>query len=135
MLRIDTTAYATVAKGDFRRERRDCSVRAFAVAMGVPYEEAHAAFKRHGRKDHMGTPVFVSHWVHTEAGMTRIDPRMPTLTQFIRENPKGRFVVHRRGHAFAVIDGVVHDWGHGTGARTRVQRAWRAPTNGIALKF
>ncbi len=23
---------------------------------------------------------------------------------------EGRFTVHRRGHAFAVIDGVVHDW-------------------------
>ena len=49
--------------------------------------------------------------------------RYPTLAQFIRTHPKGRFILHRRGQAFALIDGVVHDRAVGTGPRSRIRRA------------
>lgn len=31
--------------------------------------------------------------------------------------------MYRRGHAFVLIDGVVHDWMHGTGPRSRIIKA------------
>lgn len=132
MIRIDSTAYSTVANGDFPTERRDCSVRALAIALGIPYREAHESFRIAGRRHGEGTPLVISAWVHKRHGMETMRPFRPTLAQFLRENPKGRFVVHRRGHAFAIIDGVVHDWERGTGARSRIQNAWRVPTNGLA---
>lgn len=32
-----------------------------------------------------------------------------TITQFIKKHPKGRFFCVHRGHAFAIIDGVLYD--------------------------
>lgn len=47
------------------------------------------------------------------------------LAAFIAAYPTGSYVVHRRGHAFAVIDGVLRDWDSGTGPRSIIQAAWR----------
>lgn len=114
-------AYSTpvAASGD----RNDCCVRALSVAANLPYEQCHALMAKHGRKNGKGTPYATSDAVHAELGheVTRHRGLGPTLAQFIRANPKGRFVVHRKWHAFALVDGVVHDWYRSrTGSRSRV---------------
>ena len=47
------------------------------------------------------------------------------LETFLHVAPKGRFVVHKVGHAFAVVDGVVHDWENTTRPTTRIMRVWK----------
>lgn len=130
-VRKNSTAYS--AQG-FPFEKLDCSVRALAVASDMPYADAHALFKQAGRKDKRGTPTQVSVRVHAGLGYEKlalyrdapgIIAVFPTLAQFIRTHRRGRFILHRRGHAFALINGVVHDWSNGTGARSRIKVAWR----------
>lgn len=36
--------------------------------------------------------------------------KKPTVAQFIKAYPTGRWFVATKDHAFAIIDGVVHDW-------------------------
>lgn len=115
-------------------EKLDCSVRALAVAADISYDEAHAALKEAGRPDGKRTPHATSRELYRKLGFRCCIIRQGgiachglrmTLMQFIAANPRGRFIVHRRGHAFAVLDGVVHDWARGTGPRSRVTNAWQ----------
>ena len=58
--------------------------------------------------------------------MVRItEPVGWTILEFIRLAPKGAFVLHRRGHAFAVVEGVLHDWADGTEEKSRIVDVWR----------
>lgn len=125
-MRVETTAYSA-PQGD----RNDCSVRALSIAANMPYADAHRLFALAGRRDGRRTPVFVTAGIHERLGYTRIPTvgsthygTQMTVAQFLRAHPRGRYVLHRRSHAFAVVDGVVHDWASGTGTRSRVQRAW-----------
>lgn len=138
-LRKTSEAYATCRPKDssaFAGETNDCSVRAFSLALNIPYAEAHALCAKHGRQYGKGTLWWTSHKVAWDCDMVPVltydayaprGARYPTLAQFIKEYPKGHFYLIRRGHAFALIDGVVHDWTHGTGARSRILRAYKAP--------
>jgi hypothetical protein len=109
---------------------RDCSVRALAVASGKSYGECHALFACAGRAPNCGTSVAASRFIHEETlGYKKIDTwtdwmGFPTLHVFVQSHPRGRYILHTRDHAFALIDGVVHDWTNGTGSRGRIVRAW-----------
>ena len=130
-------------------DRGDCAVRALAIATGRPYDECNALYAKHGRKPNHGTPRYVTISVHRAIGSLDVrvlhlgrlgqrlvkparprydglDPRgaYPTRAQFVKKNPKGRYVLLSRGHACALVDGVIHDWASRTsGARTRVLQA------------
>lgn len=120
----------------YRRALMDCVVRAFSVAANRPYAEIHTLCATHGRPYGRGTSNATMRAVAKAMGIQEertllayvsINGRLyrPTLAAFIKANPTGRFVLTRRGHAFALIDGVVHDWAHGTGARSRITKAFR----------
>lgn len=108
------------------RESNDCTVRATSLAMNKPYLEVHKAYEKMGRKPRQG--VTVSTMNKTLQLITSSDRVMirafdePTFAQFAKANPKGRFIVTKRGHAVALIDGVWHD-SHAScaGARCRVK--------------
>lgn len=121
-MRKDSTSYAEVRPV---YDTKDCSVRALAVATGCSYEQASAVFSAAGRVMKKGTSVDVSRKVHeTWLGMLPTNP-IDFVAAFVAANPKGRFILHSKRHAFAVIDGVVHDWEFSrTGPGTRVIRAW-----------
>ena len=102
-------------------EKKDCVVRAISLAVNVAYAEVHAALAAQGRETGKSTYARQTLTVVESYGMQQVPTVRPTLQQFIRENRQGRYVVIRRGHAFALIDGVVHDWnGSKTGPRSRV---------------
>lgn len=112
--------YATVEGG--RSEALDCSVRAVAVATCSDYEQVHALFKKRGRKDRhrissaaLGN-VLTDMIPSTEEYFCPRDIR-PTVNQFVKQHPKGHYVLAVRGHFFAVCDGVVHDWKAGPGRK------------------
>lgn len=92
----------------FLRERRDCTVRATAVALDIPYAEAHAKMKALGRRDCRGVPyeAYIS-----GLGMQRVADWKPrtTLYKALGSLKSGRYVARMRGHVFAVVDGIVHD--------------------------
>lgn len=94
----------------FTDEKLDCAVRATACAMAIPYWQSHAVFSHFGRKprhktygihkilEHLDIHcVLVNYWERT------------SLKVFISNHSKGHFIVFSRGHAFAVIEGIVFD--------------------------
>lgn len=120
-------------------ERADCSVVAWSIARNITYATAHAMFEAAGRKRKHGTflPTTAAvhgwdgHWVESHRagkrgplGTSDGSGRWlrPTLAQFLREHPRGRYVIHVRRHAFAVVDGVVFDYK--LGLRRRIERVW-----------
>jgi len=130
-------------------ETRDCAVRAIAVACCVSYAEAYFACEIAGRRPREATyvpemlgaltlvlgkvPPRIEGTFRHRGGLARRDywsagrsDYMPdTLTQFLAKHPEGHYVLYSYNHAFAVCDGVVHDYQQTTGPRTRIQGGWR----------
>ncbi len=108
-------------------DKDDCSVRALAVACGVPYAVASVALSVTGRRVKQGTDLETTIRLHEEfLGMVRVrSAKGMDLETFCLVAPKGAYVVHKKGHAFAVIDGIVHDWESTTKPSTMVLRVWR----------
>ncbi len=49
-----------------------------------------------------------------------------TVSRFIKDHPKGRYLIGGCGHAFTIIDGVVNDFIHRP--RRHIIQAWRVYT-------
>ena len=122
-MKRDSTAYAEVRP---TWDKRDCSVRAAAVACGMTYEQASVLFAAFGRQLKKGTTIGTSRQVHeAKLKMEYIpDCEMP-LSHFVLLYDTGSYVVHKKSHAFAVVDGTIHDWENGVKGLTKVMRAWR----------
>lgn len=118
-----SVATATATEGF--SERRDCTVRALTNVSGASYSEVHAIFAAHGRKNRRGIVLRkVLQSVASDLGLTaQIVRRSGSVERLLRDFPAGRLVINTRGHAFAVIDGVVHD-SIVTSPLCHVQRAW-----------
>ena len=132
-MKKETTAYAAERPA---WDKDDCSIRALAVATGVPYAAASIAFSSIGRRLKKGTELSLSIKLHEEMlGMKRIESAEGMrLEAFLMLATKGSFVLHKSGHAFAVVEGVVHDWQGTTRAETTVLRAWKV-TEGARAKM
>lgn len=108
------------------KERADCAVRALALVTGMPYKDAHSKFKSLGRKNGRGTRNTYIDTVMTELNFVH-DKGPRTVGQLLQKYRKGNVYVVVRGHAFAVIDGTIHDT-FVTGAKSRILRCYVAPT-------
>lgn len=122
---------STLAKG----EKDDCFVRAVASATDVSYEVAHAYVKDFfGRQDKKGTNFVSTTMMKLEdngmqIGNKEFDVRVlsrneitnkyklhgdivrrkKTVKSFIKDYPKGTYIVGVSKHAFTVIDGILID--------------------------
>jgi hypothetical protein len=116
-----------------RGEHNDCSVRAFAIAACISYEESYELFAGQGRRARRGTlddttRAVISTNIPTARELSQVElkgleaPRL-TIPKFAEKYNKGHFIVHSRNHALAVIDGVIHDWK--LRPRTQVWQAWQ----------
>lgn len=132
----------------YTHETNDCGVRALAEAANVTYAEAHSFWAKLGRQDKGGvyftwfdrflvdsdgkifgkkvtktTVPYHQHethkWDNSKWEYIRHTKRLNVKT-FIQQNPKGRYIILSRGHAKAIIDGVVHDEGDGLYCEIRV---------------
>jgi len=102
-------------------ENNDCAVRAYALFKNVSYKESHDVFKKLGRKDGKGTKT-ASIWDLLGRG-ARKDGQKMTLNALRRLHPTGTVYALKRGHAFTMINGVVHDsWK--VGDKTRIMSYW-----------
>ena len=91
-------------------EYNDCVVRALSLASGISYPAMHKEMAELGRKNRCRTKSFWTDWADEWCGpRVNYEKGKMTVLKFIQLNPKGRFVIRIRGHAFAVIDGVIHD--------------------------
>mgnify|MGYP003624745160 FL=1 len=116
------------------KEKNDCAVKAIAAAAGVSYETSHAFTGEYlMRTRRMGTllGMFLPNITKEPMmlGSKRVEfkslgnikitngyklygevvRRKKTVKSFIKDNPRGSFVVSVAGHALAIVDGVLID--------------------------
>jgi hypothetical protein len=104
-------------------EHNDCAVRAYALFKNIPYNGAHDTFKKLGRRDGHCTK---NHIIYDLLGRdTRKEGTGLTLNQLVAQHPTGRVYGMKRGHAFAIIDGVLHDQWQ-VGGKCRITWYWVA---------
>ena len=117
-----------------QKEKNDCAVKAIAAAAGVSYETSHAFTGEYlKRAEKMGTmlgmflPNITKEPMMLGSKKVEFKPlgkikitngyklygevvrRKKTVKSFIKDNPRGSFVVSVAGHALAVVDGVLID--------------------------
>ena len=112
-------------------ERKDCTVLALSQATPLSYDEAHELLRLNGRRSCHGFnfPAWMNRtqpidgikfieaydWIdysafgYTDMIAGPVKTKNLTLGQFIKSKPAGNYIVITKGHAFAVIDGVIHD--------------------------
>lgn len=93
----------------------DCSVRAVAKALDIPWEAAHARLSLNSflMGDVMSSDIV---WgsVLRQNGFSRQTipdtcPDCYTVQDFCRDHPKGTFVLKSAGHVATVVDGNLYD--------------------------
>lgn len=89
-------------------ENNDCMVQALATVLDKPYFEVHSQLKRMGRRRNCGTPYRICVKAMLMYGIAIANPvhRYITHARFLAQNPKGKFLVMSRSHAWAVKDGI-----------------------------
>ena len=110
----------TAGQGD----KNDCSVRAYMVAACVSYENAYRLFTKHGRGLGKRTRFNTTNAVIRETfpQASYFQPHI-SLKRFVTHHPKGHYILHNKHHAFALCDGVIHDWNKHP--RYKIQVAWK----------
>lgn len=99
------------------RQQSDCTVRALALAVRIPYDEAYAVLAQAGRKS--SERFRFKDWV-TDAevnGKRFIRTTFPSVTgkrrmnpgTFCSSHPAGTYVIQTAKHVAVVIDGVLYD--------------------------
>jgi hypothetical protein len=108
------------------RERNDCTVRAISTVAGVDYATAHAVLKVHGRRTRCAFHLerHVQEITKTFGLRATFMCGSGTLGKFLQGNPAGTFLIRKHKHAFAIIDGVVHDYQPASDLY-RIKQAWR----------
>lgn len=116
------------------KEDNDCTVKALAIALDVPYKLAHRHLQLHcGRRQGKGVvsrkviPQSLKNTPYKVGPYT--NENRVSLSRFCKNHPKGRFYVAISGHAVAVVDGVVYD--HTDSSRRMVKWAIRVYPKGV----
>lgn len=105
------------------REFNDCTVRAFAIVTGLPYDQVWRVLQRAGRKANKG--FHSDRWlvkrkgkafgglfrpIETKGYQDRYSMCPPlTPLNFARCHSKGRFILEHDDHTWAFLDGKHHD--------------------------
>jgi hypothetical protein len=129
----------------FDNEANDCTVRALANAYGMPYKLAHRIMAKQGRKPKAGLHPLETHKALTRLGFTlqgvygttkkarflaRVLECQPkagtTLASLLSSIGLGRYVVTIRGHALAIVNGEVLDYGNNL-ANSHVATVYKLP--------
>lgn len=94
----------------FANEKNDCTVRAAVVRFTTSYARAHELLESVGRLNRRGASLAMLKRLFERMGLEISRPLFrPTLAQFVKDHPQGRFYVVVRGHAIGIVDGVCVD--------------------------
>jgi len=93
------------------KDNNNCTICALSTAAGIPYNEAYEIGIKAGRKNGKGFPTIKLMQTAIENGIkiNRIISDRITVQKFLAKYPTGRFIVRRRNHAFAIINGIIYD--------------------------
>ena len=112
------------------REYGDCVVRSLAVGFGISYDESHKISKEYlGRQNACGVKGFIPKMINpafqtmlkneygVEIEMRNADYankkgeiKKGFVRKFIKDNPRGKFIIAGTKHAWVIEDGEVKDW-------------------------
>ena len=112
------------------KDENYCTIRSIAIAFNLQFEEAYLIGKHAGRKHGQGFHLselmnfMFSKTPYNKIVRVRLKSNGITIRRFIENYPIGKFICGRRGHAFAVIHGEIHDITHNT-ERQIVQEAYK----------
>jgi hypothetical protein len=134
----------------FEDETNDCTVRALANVLGMPYRLAHKIMAAAGRKPKQGMMFDQWHPVCERLGLrlvsihgttngakyikhkiktARVEPGI-TLANLLPRLQQGRYMLKYRGHVLAVVDGKVLDYGDNP-AKTKIQAIYKLDQQAI----
>jgi hypothetical protein len=92
------------------KDDNNCTIRAFAIAYGMSYKDAHYMGELAGRPNGEGYWMWKIMEKAAEFGYEYKEYNgYDTLATFLKKNPIGRYICVRKGHAFAVINGKIYD--------------------------
>jgi hypothetical protein len=138
---INTAIKAIGAPELYTGETNDCTVKALAVALAIPYDQAYLYAKRSlNRKRNVGTTgkvlqrAFSFDKSFTElkgkaikTTYKQVDGKMldrdMTIGTFARVYPSGTYYIVVSKHALVVKDGIVFD--HSDKPKRRIKMAWK----------
>lgn len=108
------------------KDTNNCTICALSTASCIPYNEAYEIGKKAGRKNGRGFITSKLMDVARKNGINfqKIKTGGITIQKFLQKYPQGRFVVNRRGHAFAIIDGTIYDHLENTPLQ-RIKGIWK----------
>lgn len=130
---------------EYKNERADCTIRAFVLVTEIPYEKVYEYFENKGRKKckgfHIQTtdikkydkkyntrtkkvkiPEIAKYFGYTAKQIARSG----TSNKLIKRYPKGKIYCVKRGHCFAIIDGIIKDE---TSYNSILKNAWLITKN------
>lgn len=100
-------------------EANDCTVLAWCNVFDAPYKSAHTWLKKFGRiyrngmsRKNVEKSLSACKRAKIVNGPYTRKERI-SVSAFCKKHPVGRYYVLVSGHAFAIKDGVVHDFKHG----------------------
>lgn len=103
------------------KEDNDCAVRSLVHATGLDYETCHEVCKKAGRKYHTGIEIrwyrkpgwFLSEgkrFIFQEIKFPAVvATRRMNPPDFVKQFPKGRYILNEGAHVEAAVDGVIYD--------------------------
>lgn len=93
--------------------KKNCTVIALATTANIPYDVAYQIAKEAGRPDNKGfQSCKLIKYFNKKCAPNRFRKfkrSSITVQKFCKKYPVGRFFVRKRGHAYAVVDGVAID--------------------------
>lgn len=131
-------SYHELRKSTFKNgEMNDCTVISLAVSCKIPYDEAHAILKKHGRKDRRGASFWITQAAYEELGY---ELKPVKASEFIEKYPRAHqklqtvtpnqvekfpmawrdgkiYVMRVHKHILTIDNGEVMDWTKGRAHR------------------
>jgi hypothetical protein len=141
---INTAIKAIGAPEKYQGETNDCTVKALAVSLDIPYDQAYLyAMRSFNRRRNTGpTPNVLKRAFSSDKAFTelqskalkttykQVDGRMldreMTIGTFVKTYPSGTYYVVVSRHALVIKNGIVYD--HSDKPKRRIKLAWKVET-------
>ncbi len=141
---INTAIKAIGAPEKYQGETNDCTVKALAVSLDIPYDQAYLyAMRSFNRKRNTGPSLNVLKrafssdksfielqgkaikTTYKQVDGSMLDREM-TIGTFVKNYPSGTYYLVVSCHALVVKDGIVYD--HSDKPKRRIKMAWKVET-------